>query len=74
MVSPTIDMPAFVALLIWFILLVALVWFDPAKETKAPLALWVPVIWMFFMGRGYPPSGSVVRWAKQLKRLKMETH
>ena len=47
-------MPAFVALFIWFILLVALVWFDPAKETKAPLALWVPVIWMFFAGSRLP--------------------
>jgi len=42
------------ALAIWFILLVALFVYDPAKYTKAP-ALWVPVVWIFFIG-SRPPA------------------
>jgi exopolysaccharide production protein ExoQ len=47
-------MPPSLALLLWFILLVGLLWFDPAKETKVSAALWVPVAWMFFMGSRAP--------------------
>jgi O-antigen ligase len=47
-VNPTL------ALAVWFVLLLALFVFDPAKYTKAP-ALWVPVIWMFFLG-SRPPA------------------
>jgi len=41
------------ALAIWFVLVLALFVFDPAKYTKAP-ALWVPVIWMSFLGSRSP--------------------
>ena len=40
-------MPPTVALLLWLVLLLALLWFDPAKDSEASFALWVPVIWMF---------------------------
>ena len=42
------------ALLLWFILLVALLRFDPAKDSKTSIALWVPVIWMFIVGSRLP--------------------
>lgn len=47
-------MPPSLALLLWFILLVALLRFDPAKEKSTSLALWVPVIWMFIQGSRLP--------------------
>jgi exopolysaccharide production protein ExoQ len=47
-------MPPHLALLLWFVLLLALFWFDPAKETKVSVALWVPLAWMFFMGSRGP--------------------
>ena len=43
-------MPPSLALVLWFVLLVALLWFDPAKESTVSGALWVPLAWMFFMG------------------------
>src|SRR5271156_4997222 len=48
------PMPPFLALILWFVLLVALFWWDPAKESKTPLALWVPLIWMFILGSRLP--------------------
>jgi O-antigen ligase len=47
-------MPASVALFFWLILLVVLLRFDPAKDPKISLALWVPVIWMFIIGSRLP--------------------
>src|SRR6202034_3122571 len=47
-------MPPHLALLLWFILVVGLFWFDPAKEAKVSWALWVPLAWMFFMGSRGP--------------------
>ena len=43
------------ALLIWAILLVSLLCFDPAREPQTSAALWVPVIWLFFLG-SRPPA------------------
>lgn len=40
-------MSPLVALLAWLILLLALLYFDPAKEPKTSVALWVPIAWMF---------------------------
>jgi exopolysaccharide production protein ExoQ len=48
-------MPPTLALTLWLILLVALFVFDPAKDRKASPALWVTVIWMFFLG-SRPPA------------------
>jgi exopolysaccharide production protein ExoQ len=47
-------MPPILALILWFIFLVALFRFDPAKARNASFALWVPLIWMFFMGSRLP--------------------
>jgi len=47
-------MPPILALGIWLILLVGLLVFDPAKSTETSAALWVPVIWFFFLGSRSP--------------------
>ena len=47
-------MPPLLALLIWLILLVALLRFDPAKDPKTSPALWLPVIWTFIVGSRLP--------------------
>jgi exopolysaccharide production protein ExoQ len=47
-------MPPYLALLLWFVLLVGLFWFDPAKEPKVSAALWVPLIFLFFMASRQP--------------------
>src|SRR5260370_42281456 len=47
-------MPPSIALLVWFVLLVALFRFDPAKYPGSSLALWVPLIWMFIVGSRLP--------------------
>lgn len=40
-------MPPSLALVLWLILLLLLLRWDPAKEPRTSLALWVPVVWMF---------------------------
>ena len=65
-------MPPSLALLLWFILLVALLRFDPAKDSKTSIALWVPVIWMFIVGSRLPSQwfgGLVAPVAEILRRL-----
>lgn len=47
-------MPPYLALLLWLILLLALLRFDPAKEPHISVALWVPVIWMFIVASRLP--------------------
>jgi exopolysaccharide production protein ExoQ len=47
-------MPPFLALVIWFVLLLALLGFDPAKVRGTSLALWVPLTWMFIAGSRLP--------------------
>src|SRR2546426_2212572 len=47
-------MPPSLALLLWLILLLALFRFDPAKDPRASLALWVPLIWMFIVATRLP--------------------
>jgi exopolysaccharide production protein ExoQ len=42
------------ALLIWLVLLLGLFYFDVARESKASAALWVPLIWLFFLGSRSP--------------------
>jgi exopolysaccharide production protein ExoQ len=43
-----------IALFVWFILLVGLLCFDPAKDPGTSVAVWVPVAWMFFAGSRLP--------------------
>lgn len=47
-------MPPSLALLLWFILLVTLLRFDPAGDATASPALWVPVITMFIAASRTP--------------------
>jgi exopolysaccharide production protein ExoQ len=47
-------MPPVLALAIWFVLLVALMVFDPAKDRRVSSALWVPVIWIFIVATRNP--------------------
>jgi exopolysaccharide production protein ExoQ len=47
-------MPPDVALLVWLILLLALLAFDPARARDISAALWIPVIWVFFVASRLP--------------------
>ncbi|MGB7750238.1 MAG: O-antigen ligase family protein [Candidatus Acidiferrales bacterium] len=47
-------MPPLIALFLWFVLLLALLCFDPAKVRETSGALWIPVTWMFFAGSRLP--------------------
>jgi exopolysaccharide production protein ExoQ len=47
-------MPASLAIVIWLIFLVALLYWDPAKNSETSFALWVPVMWMFIVGSRLP--------------------
>jgi exopolysaccharide production protein ExoQ len=47
-------MPPFLALLLWLVFLIGLLYFDPAKESRISPALWVPLIWMFIVGSRLP--------------------
>ena len=63
-------MPPILALLSWFVLLVALLRFDPARESGTSVALWVPLIWMLIIGSRLPSqwleAGHVTRTAQAL--------
>jgi exopolysaccharide production protein ExoQ len=64
-------MPPFLALGLWFVLLIALFRWDPAKDPSASLALWVPLIWMFIVGSRLPAqwlNGSVGQQAQALEQ------
>ncbi len=37
------------ALLLWVVLLLGLLYFDPARESRTSAALWAPIIWFFFI-------------------------
>jgi exopolysaccharide production protein ExoQ len=47
-------MPPLLALIIWFVCLALLFRFDPAKEPKMSVALWVPILAIFFVGSRNP--------------------
>lgn len=47
-------MPPILALCLWLGLLLALLALDPAKYRQGSIALWIPVIWMFFTGSRLP--------------------
>jgi exopolysaccharide production protein ExoQ len=46
--------PPTVALLLWLVLLLGLLLFDPAKDPETSLALWVPLIWVFIIASRLP--------------------
>jgi hypothetical protein len=47
-------MPPSLALFLWFICLLALLRYDPAREPETSLALWIPLIWLFITGSRLP--------------------
>jgi exopolysaccharide production protein ExoQ len=47
-------MPPIVALLLYFVFVLGLLRYDPVKNSHTSLALWVPLIWMFFTGSRLP--------------------
>lgn len=47
-------MPPTLALIIWVVLLIGLLYLDPAKQANTSVALWVPLIWMFIVGSRLP--------------------
>lgn len=47
-------MPPALALYIWFLLVVGLLLFDPAKDRAVSVAVWVPLSWMFILGSRLP--------------------
>lgn len=61
-------MPPFLALILWLVLLLGLLRYDPAKESSTSLALWVPLIWMFILGSRLPSQwlGGSVETAAQV--------
>jgi exopolysaccharide production protein ExoQ len=64
------TMPPYLALFLWFVLLVGLLCFDPAKESRVSAALWVPLAWMFITGSRLPTQwlgGSVGGAAQALE-------
>jgi exopolysaccharide production protein ExoQ len=51
------------ALLAWLILLLALFFFDPARDRRSSWAMWIPLLWMFVAGSRLPSqwlAGGVV--------------
>lgn len=47
-------MPPILALFFWLVLLFALLHLDPARDSSFPLALWVPVAWLFIVASRLP--------------------
>jgi exopolysaccharide production protein ExoQ len=47
-------MAPLVALLVWLVLLLALLHYDPARSKRSHVALWVPMVWMFIIGTRLP--------------------
>src|SRR5713101_5698507 len=64
-------MPPSLALLLWLILLLALLRFDPARRAGSSVALWIPVLWIFIVGSRLPSqwlgSGASVVQAQALE-------
>jgi hypothetical protein len=48
------TMPSSLALFLWFILVLGLMRYDPAKEPGTSIALWVPLIWIFIVATRLP--------------------
>ena len=47
-------MPPVLAVCVWMILATGLLVRDPAKEGKASIALWIPIVWMIIIGSRLP--------------------
>jgi exopolysaccharide production protein ExoQ len=63
-------MPSSLALFLWFILVLGLMRYDPAKEPGTSIALWVPLIWIFIVATRLPSQwlgGGLVQDAAALE-------
>lgn len=61
-------MPSSLALLLWFVGLVALLCFDPARDKRTSFALWIPLVWMFIVASRLPSQwlgGGQIQTASQ---------
>jgi O-antigen ligase len=47
-------MPSALAVLLWLFFVLILLRFDPARDSRTSLALWVPVAWMFIVASRLP--------------------
>jgi exopolysaccharide production protein ExoQ len=54
-------MPPPVAFLVWLVLLLALFYFDPAKDRETSPGLWIPLIWMTIVGSRLPSQWLGIR-------------
>jgi exopolysaccharide production protein ExoQ len=54
-------MPPFLALFVWFVLLLLLFRYDPAKDRLTALTSWVPVIWMSIVASRLPSQWIGIR-------------
>ena len=54
-------MPPQIALALWFVLLLALFWFDRTSTRKASPALWIPVLWVAIIGSRLPSQWIGIR-------------
>ncbi|MGB8030179.1 MAG: O-antigen ligase family protein [Terracidiphilus sp.] len=43
-----------VALFVWFVLLVAVLYFDPARDRSVSSAIWIPIVWIFIAATRLP--------------------
>ena len=62
-------MPPPVALTLWAVLLVLLLIFDPAKDSRVSVALWVPLLWMFIVASRLPAQWLGVGTVAQAQTL-----
>jgi len=62
-------MPSFLALLLWFVLLLALLRFDPARDPGTSMALWVPLTWMFIIATRLPSQWVGVPFGQSTQAL-----
>ncbi|HSZ63752.1 MAG TPA: O-antigen ligase family protein [Terriglobales bacterium] len=61
-------MPPTLVLSVWLVSLLALFCFDPAREPKASAALWVPLIWLFFIASRTPSMWLQFSYASSLEQ------
>lgn len=47
-------MPPTLALLLWLVCLLALLYFDPARDSRTSWALWIPLSWFFIVSTRLP--------------------
>jgi exopolysaccharide production protein ExoQ len=62
-------MPPLLALFLWFVLLLGLFYYDPAKDAGVSAALWVPVIWMFISASRLPSQWLGVQLGSQAQAM-----